>query len=109
MRGIGLPLIVPHFLTSLGFAKATWGECLMRFIAIVIACALCLAGCADYQARQQAEAAAQARQIAANDDARCQSYGAKPGSDAYVSCRMNIITSERLRITPIARSSGSIC
>jgi hypothetical protein len=37
-----------------------------------------------------ATAAAQARQIAANDDARCQSYGAKPGSDAYVSCRMNI-------------------
>jgi hypothetical protein len=33
---------------------------------------------------------AQARQIAANDDARCQRYGAKPGSDAYVSCRMNI-------------------
>ena len=62
----------------------------MRFIAIVIACGLCLAGCADYQARQQAEAAAQARQIAANDDARCQGYGAKPGSDAYVSCRMNI-------------------
>jgi hypothetical protein len=24
------------------------------------------------------------------DDTRCQSYGAKPGSDAYVFCRMNI-------------------
>jgi hypothetical protein len=31
-----------------------------------------------------------APQIAANDDARCQGHGAKPGSDAYVSCRMNI-------------------
>jgi hypothetical protein len=49
--------------------------------------ALSLAGFANHQARQQAEAATQARQIAANDDARCQSYGAKPGSDAYVSCR----------------------
>jgi hypothetical protein len=51
---------------------------------------------------------AEARQIAANDDARCQSYGAKPGSDAYVSCRMNMIISEHLRITLIERLSGSI-
>jgi hypothetical protein len=27
-------------------------------------------------------------EVAAGDDALCQSYGAQPGSDAYVQCRM---------------------
>ena len=27
-------------------------------------------------------------EIAAADDAQCRSYGAKPGSDAYVNCRV---------------------
>lgn len=30
----------------------------------------------------------QAAQIAAADDASCQSYGAKPGTDIYIQCRM---------------------
>lgn len=38
--------------------------------------ALLLAGCASRQ------------EIAADDDATCQSYGAQPGSNAYVECRM---------------------
>lgn len=37
---------------------------------------LALTGCASQQ------------QIAANDDATCQSYGAVPGSNAYIQCRM---------------------
>jgi hypothetical protein len=57
----------------------------MRIIAACIV-ALTLAGCADYEARQQAQAQAQQ----ANDDAQCQSYGAAPGSPAYIQCRMNL-------------------
>ncbi len=30
------------------------------------------------------------QEIAARDDATCQSYGAKPGTDMYVSCRMQL-------------------
>jgi hypothetical protein len=50
-----------------------------------IAFALCfpLGGCAQYYAEQAAEAAT-------SDDAQCSSYGARPGSDAYVQCRMNL-------------------
>jgi hypothetical protein len=33
-------------------------------------------------------ACATAEQRAATDDKTCQSYGAKPGTDAYVQCRM---------------------
>jgi hypothetical protein len=49
-----------------------------------------LSGCAEWRARQEAAAAAQAQAIGANDDATCRSYGASPGSPAYVQCRMNI-------------------
>lgn len=52
--------------------------------------ALLLSGCAQYEARQRAEAQAQAAAIAANEDATCQSYGADPGSPAYVQCRMTM-------------------
>ena len=60
-------------------------------VRIIAACtlALMLAGCAEYQQRQQEEAQAQAAAIAANDDAQCRSYGAAPGSQAYIQCRMN--------------------
>lgn len=37
-----------------------------------------------------AKAQALKAQQAANDDVQCQSYGVKPGSDAYVSCRMQL-------------------
>jgi hypothetical protein len=49
-----------------------------------------LSSCAEIQARQQQQAMAQAQAIAANDDGQCQSYGAAPGSPAYIQCRMNI-------------------
>lgn len=62
-----------------------------------IALLLLLTSCADFQARMAAQQAANAqaaavRQQAINDadDAQCSSYGAKPGSDAYVACRMNL-------------------
>ncbi|MCK1733923.1 hypothetical protein IVA79_08130 [Bradyrhizobium sp. 138] len=44
---------------------------------------LVLFGCAEYQAQQAAE-------IASGDDAQCNSYGAKPGSDAYIQCRVSL-------------------
>jgi len=43
-------------------------------IFILTACAL--AGCASRQ------------EIATDDDATCRSYGAEPGSQAYIQCRM---------------------
>lgn len=61
----------------------------MRIAAACIL-AMMLAGCADYEARQQAQAQAQAQAQQANDDAQCQSYGAAPGSQSYIQCRMNL-------------------
>jgi inorganic triphosphatase YgiF len=55
-----------------------------------------LGSCAQWQAEQelrqsqQAQAQAQAAATAANDDAQCQSYGAAPGSQSYIQCRMNL-------------------
>jgi hypothetical protein len=46
----------------------------MKRIALIIVAAAGLSGCAQQWARQ--------------DDAKCQSYGAPVGSDAYVQCRM---------------------
>jgi hypothetical protein len=52
---------------------------------IVVLCALTvgLGGCADYYARLRAERAAE-------DDGKCQSYGAKPGDPGYVQCRAQL-------------------
>jgi PBP1b-binding outer membrane lipoprotein LpoB len=61
----------------------------VRIIA-ALAITLTLAGCAQYEAQQQAQAQAQAAAIEANDDAKCQSYGAAPGSQPYIQCRMNL-------------------
>jgi hypothetical protein len=51
-------------------------------VLIVLALSLLLASCAEYQAEQAAQASMA-------DDARCSSYGARPGSEAYVQCRVN--------------------
>jgi len=61
----------------------------MRIVA-ALAIALTLGSCAEYQAQQQAQAQAQAQAQQASDDAQCQSYGAAPGSPAYIQCRMNL-------------------
>jgi len=42
----------------------------------------CAPGTAGYNHSPQA--------IAASDDAQCQSYGAVPGSQEYIQCRMNL-------------------
>ena len=50
---------------------------------------LAVAGCQTIPPEQiAAQRAAAAAARAAADDAECQSYGAIPGSDAYVSCRL---------------------
>lgn len=50
---------------------------------IALAAALTLlAGCANHEQK--------AAEQAANDDAQCQSYGAKPGTDAYIQCRVSL-------------------
>ncbi|WP_421556163.1 hypothetical protein [Pseudomonas kitaguniensis] len=52
----------------------------------------CLPGTKGYAIRQESMAnlAATKAQQASSDDAQCQSYGAKPGSDAYVNCRVQL-------------------
>jgi hypothetical protein len=57
------------------------------FIALA---ALVLSGCAEYEARKQAAAQAQAAAIDTDEDGVCRSYGAVPGTTAYIQCRMNI-------------------
>lgn len=46
-----------------------------------------LAGCANHEPDPA--------QMAAKNDAQCQSYGAKPGSDAYVQCRVALANQQR--------------
>jgi hypothetical protein len=65
-----------------GFGGPMWKSCLA-----IIAMAATLSGCAEYQARRDQE---RAQAIAANDDAKCRSYGVEPGSQAYFQCRMNL-------------------
>jgi hypothetical protein len=50
----------------------------------------CLPGTKGYEVRQQSlkNLSVTRDEKTATDDAICQSYGAKPGSDAYVSCRV---------------------
>ena len=50
----------------------------------------CLPGTKGYEVRQQSlKNLSEARaEKSATDDALCQSYGAKPGTDAYINCRV---------------------
>ena len=52
----------------------------------------CLPGTSGYIERQrrQSEAADDRASKEALDDQKCRSYGAVPGSDAYVSCRVQL-------------------
>jgi hypothetical protein len=61
----------------------------VRLVRVILISCLSLPalGCAQYEQQRAAE---EARAIAANDDAQCRSYGATPGSEAYVACRMNL-------------------
>ncbi len=53
-----------------------------RLLLVAVAATLPLGACMT-----AAEQQAQARAIAADDDAACRSAGAKPGTPAYVKCR----------------------
>ena len=48
--------------------------------------ALPLAGCLGMAS--DAEIAAQKAELASKDDETCRSYGAKPGTDGYINCRV---------------------
>lgn len=52
----------------------------------------CLPGTNGYTNKQEAlNSLAAAKELqSAKDDAQCQSYGATPGSDAYVNCRVQL-------------------
>lgn len=58
----------------------------MKWLAFTLAAALVVSGCGLHD-RRVAEGRAKAD---AEDDARCQSYGAKPGTDGYVNCRAQL-------------------
>jgi hypothetical protein len=51
-------------------------------IVLVVATAVALSGCAGSESATQATFRA--------DDAKCKGLGAKPGTDAYVQCRLAI-------------------
>jgi hypothetical protein len=59
--------------------RAQPGTTTMKAIAATVFLAA-LAGCANHESDPA--------QVAIRDDAQCQSYGAKPGSDVYVQCRV---------------------
>ena len=61
----------------------------MARIVLAVIAAVALAGCANSEAAKRAAAQA-AFQAEINDDAECQSYGAKPDSDGYAQCRLAI-------------------
>ena len=69
-------------------------EATMRTVLVVAALGLALAGCRTTE------------EVAAADDATCRGYGAQPGTDLYVQCRM--MQDERRSAERIARNqSGS--
>ena len=56
---------------------------MFRIVLVLLAAAtLALAGCASSESEKQ--------ELFRADDAKCKSYDAKPGTDAYVQCRLAI-------------------
>jgi hypothetical protein len=90
-----------HYRAGRGFALRIIGACVLALT--LAACSWdkrpdCVFGIADgsdcapgttpyNQAQTQQQ---QARTQAISDDAQCQSYGAAPGSQSYIQCRMNL-------------------
>jgi hypothetical protein len=64
-------------------------SCALRPQKPVMACLafLTLAGCANHGPVRDI--------VAEADDAQCRSYGARPGTDAYIACRTNIAAARR--------------
>jgi hypothetical protein len=71
-------------------AYVTKGTLIMTRIVLAVITAVALAGCANSEAAKRAAAQAAFQAEIKADDAECQSYGAKPDSDAYVQCRLAI-------------------
>lgn len=67
----------------------------MRLYFLIAVTALMLTGCAEYQARRQAQAQAQAAQIEYSKQQYCTDMGAPPGSKDYIECRKMIAQSEQ--------------
>jgi hypothetical protein len=61
----------------------------LKIIAVFIGFLL-LPGCAAYEQQHAAERQAEFQAIQQNEDAQCRSYGAEPGSAAYVNCRTQL-------------------
>ena len=80
------PFLIIAMLTALGGCSEVWShrpDCIFGFRSDD-----CAPGTVGYQQVEQAQA--QARANAANDEAKCQSFGFRPGSDSYAQCRMNL-------------------
>jgi glucose dehydrogenase len=71
-------------------SAVTKGILAMPRIVLAVIAAVALAGCANSEAAKRAAAQAVFQAKIKADDAECQSYGTKPGSDAYVQCRLAI-------------------
>ena len=54
----------------------------MKHLIALTAVVILIAGCASQEQK--------AAQQAAAEDAQCQSYGARPGTDAYIQCRLSL-------------------
>jgi hypothetical protein len=66
----------------------------LKGITMMTQTALCaavfLSGCANFQARMEAQRQAKIAAKNADDDAQCRNYGAMPGTQTYTGCRMMI-------------------
>jgi hypothetical protein len=58
-----------------------------------------LVGCAQHEAPLERDALDATVAMATNDDEFCRSYGAKPGTQSYVECRLNL-SNQRTATTP---------
>jgi len=76
----------------------------MRFAPVPMAAVLLLlSGCAEYKAKMAAEQAAE-------DDAKCHSYGAQQGDPAYVQCRAQLdATRTQARATEAGGPPPPVC
>ncbi len=59
-----------------------------------------LAGCMTAEER--------AHQLAAQDDGKCRSYGAQPGSVAYVQCRAQLDAAQTQATAAVAAAEASV-
>lgn len=68
---------------------------------LIVLCGLALSGCISPERQAEMKAAADAR-----NDATCRGYGARPGSDAYVNCRLTIDQANEAQSRRASAESG---